>query len=396
MRRKNKQLRHSGSAFNSVACTRGITAAGRPLCLGFILAFAVALISPAHASTLFALVDTGELFTSTDGGADWSLQSTLPISDAAGLLAAATASDLFLASQSGTVYNSTDAGATWNAVGAISASDLVDLAGRTDGALLALTRTGTLWTSTDNGVSFTAQASLGASDLVSLARGDDGTLLALTETGTVRRSDDGGTTWNAVGTLPVSDAIAVRPLASDYFILTETGLTYESIDAGNTWSAVGTVSQVGMSGLIQDEEELVAMNSTGLTARSSDGTSWSWVGTVNQVNVVAVPNNAPQTTSVPVEPSDTVRIMMAAPRPNPARPGSAIQVSFTLPQSTEASLNLFDTQGRRVAARSAEAFGAGQSVVNWNLPALGSGVYFLELSAPGHSAATTRLVILES
>ena len=43
--------------------------------------------APGHASTLFALVDTGELFASDDQGITWTVRSVLPVSDAVGLIA---------------------------------------------------------------------------------------------------------------------------------------------------------------------------------------------------------------------------------------------------------------------------------------------------------------------
>jgi len=351
--------------------------------------------SPATAATLFALVDTGELFVSTNGGTSWSVGSTLLISDAAGLVAGTKPSDLFVASRSGTVFHSADGGTSWNAMGTIASSDVVDVGGRTDGSLLALTRTGVLWVSNDSGVSFTALASLGASDLVSLARGADGTLLALTATGVVRRSTDGGGTWSVVGVLPVPDAVAIRPNGSAYFILTDAGCTYRTLDQGVTWWEVGTVSQVGMRGLVEENGGLVALNRSGLAARSVDGVSWTWVGTVNQLEVVAVANDVPQTVAVPEGPAEAPRLVLVSPRPNPVRAGHVIQIAFRLPQAGGARFDLLDAQGRLQATRDEGPLDIGVSLLSWKLPLLASGVYFLRLSAGRLASATTRLVILD-
>jgi len=365
-------------------------------CVALMLLAGPVVTGSAEASTLYALVDTGEIFASTDGGATWPVQSALPASDAAGLIAASSTSDLFLASRSGTVYRSQDAAVTWSAVGAIPASDVVDLAGRTDGALLALTRSGTLWISTDDGVTFSAQASLPASDLVSLARDASGNLFALTATGTVRRSTDGGTSWTTVGLLPVSDAVTVRAANGACFTLTDAGLTYRSLDQGVTWIAVGTVSQVGMTGLTPLGDDLVAVSREGLVARSADGTAWSWVGAVNQLHVVALADDRPQTVDVPETPGVALRLLLAPPRPNPLRSGNVVTLEFSLPENDFVTVELLDVQGRRVASRPPESFPASHAIaVRWNAGNFPSGVYFVRLSGRSLGRSSRRLVIVD-
>ena len=50
------------------------------------LAFTMgAAVSPGSASTMFALVDTGELFASDDDGITWTVEAALPVSDAVAL-----------------------------------------------------------------------------------------------------------------------------------------------------------------------------------------------------------------------------------------------------------------------------------------------------------------------
>jgi photosystem II stability/assembly factor-like uncharacterized protein len=70
--------------------------------------------APVHATTThFGLVDTGELFASTDAGANWTLRSTLRVRDAVALSAGASSTELFLASETGSIYRSDDAGMSW-------------------------------------------------------------------------------------------------------------------------------------------------------------------------------------------------------------------------------------------------------------------------------------------
>jgi len=352
------------------------------------------LPAPAQAATLYALVDTGEIFASVDGGVSWPIQGTIPVSDAAGLVAASSASELYLASRSGTVYRSPDAAVTWSAVGAVPASDVVDLAVRPDGALLALTRSGTVWVSTDGGAMFAAEASLGASDLVSLARDASGALCAVTGTGTIRRSVDGGATWVVVGTVPVSDAVAVRCGGDASYVLAGTGLTYRSQDQGATWIAVGTMSQVGMTALTVSEGELVAVSREGLVAQSPDGTAWTWVGVVNQLNVVALGDDTPQAVGVPERPGTALRLRLAPPRPNPLRSGETLALEVSLPEDDILNVALYDAEGRLAASRAPEPLPASEgSMLRWNPGPLPAGVYFVRV-AGRRGSSSRRLVVV--
>jgi photosystem II stability/assembly factor-like uncharacterized protein len=153
-------------------------------------------------ATLFGLVDTGEIFSSTDGGANWNLLTALPLPDAMGLVAGVSPLDLYLVSTSGTSFHSDDGGSTWNGVGAIAASDVAGFVLGPFGEVLALTRSGTLYSSTDYGLTFTALAALTGSNWVDLARQNGtGRLFALARTGEVLSSTDQGVTWNPQGTL---------------------------------------------------------------------------------------------------------------------------------------------------------------------------------------------------
>jgi len=367
-----------------------------PILLALVGATGLVASAPVEAATLYALVDTGEIFASADGGTSWSVRAALPTSDAVGLIAASTASDLFLASGTGSVYRSQDAATTWSAVGAVTASDVVDMAGLANGSLLVVTGSGTLWVSTDHGATFSALASLGDPDVVSLARSISGDLFALTATGTVRRSSDGGTTWTAVGAIPVSDAVSLRTRDGICFALTGTGLTYRSQDQGATWIAVGTVSQVGMTALVAAGTELTAVSREGLVARTSDGASWTWVGTVNQLNVTALADDSPQTVGLPEQPGRTQpRLTLGPPRPNPLRSGAALELDLSLPESDRVTVELIDVEGRQVARRLPQDLPAGQELVlRWDPGVLSPGVYFLSVSGrqgrAGRSLVVTR------
>jgi hypothetical protein len=349
----------------------------------------------ATATTLFGLIDTGELYASSDTGATWQVQSALPVSDAVGLAAGQTSAELFLLSHTGTIYYSTDAGMNWNAVGVIAASDAIGFALRTDGALLVLTETGTLYESVDNGATFNALDALTASNFVSLANDvSGGALYALTATGEVRESVNDGADWVTKGAMPVSDAVEIQSHAGALFVITGTGLTYRSADAAVTWTAVGTLSQVHVSGMTSDGIYLIATVEEGEVATSLDGVSWSWRGAINQLSVMALATDRPVTTGVG-GPSAPLRLALGTPWPNPRAGSGTTTFRFALPAAGKAWLSLYDARGARIARSPSQVFpAAGQHSFAWDPGALKPGVYLVRLETDSGQAATTRWVTL--
>ncbi len=95
---------------------------------------------------------------------------------------------------------------------------------------------------------------------------------------------------------------------------------------------------------------------------------------------------------VPRSPDGGYRL--EAPRPNPLRSGDGATVTFTLPASSNAALELFDLAGRRVAQLDLGAAPAGTSTVRWSAPALPAGHYQIRLRAGGRRVAGATWVIL--
>ena len=350
--------------------------------------------SPAVAHSLFALVDTGELYVSGDQGTTWDVRSTLPVSDAVGLMAGTTSARLFLASASGMVYRSLNAGVNWTAIGSVSSDDVVDLGIRSDGALLVLSESGTLWESTDQGVNFSVLAALTGSNFVSLAVGNTGSLYALTRTGEIEESTDDGVSWSVKSAIPVSDAVSIRNLQTSLYVLTNAGLVFQSTNAGTSWVTAGTLSQVHMRALTQNVDRLAAVTSEGEVASSPDGSAWTWIGAVNQLNVIALANDTPYVIGVPEEPpSVTLPIALAPPAPNPLRAGGSLSIRFALNVADRVTLRLFDVQGREVSALESSAFDAGEHELTWSIRSLSSGLYFLQLST-SHANRSATLTVL--
>ena len=356
----------------------------------------VAAVSPARATTLFGLLDTGELYASTNGGVAWSIHATLPVNDAGGLAAGSSTSDLFLATRSGSIYRSTDGGSVWSAVGAVTASDVAGFTLAPFGDVLVLTRSGTLYSSSNGGVSFTPLAALTGSNWVCLARGKlVGTLYALTETGEVVQSTNYGAAWTYRGALTVSNAVSIRSHGSDLFILTATGEVAKSTDAGLTWVTVGALTQSGMSALLDvSSTELLVAAETGEVASSSDGVSWSWVGAMNQLHVMALGSDVPTVTGIESEASPP-RFAGRAPYPNPSAGAPGAIFSFTVVGADRIRIELYDARGRLAAARPYESVGAaGTYARRWQPKGLSSGVYTVRYVSSGGAVRSAKWVIV--
>ena len=92
------------------------------------------------------------------------------------------------------------------------------------------------------------------------------------------------------------------------------------------------------------------------------------------------------------------RTQLYAPYPNPPV-AAGTTLRFDLARHAEASLDVFDVAGRRVAKLAQRSFEPGRYRLQWDGRddagrTLRSGVYFLRLSGAGISTATVRLTFV--
>lgn len=87
------------------------------------------------------------------------------------------------------------------------------------------------------------------------------------------------------------------------------------------------------------------------------------------------------------------RLTLAPPQPNPRQGAGSVRLAFTLPVAGAVRLELFDLVGRRRAERRLEGQPAGPRQVDWALPEVGSGVYFLRVTDASGTSAVRRWVV---
>jgi photosystem II stability/assembly factor-like uncharacterized protein len=350
------------------------------------------LFAASRAATIFGLVDTGEIFVSTDQGESWTIRSTLPVRDAIALHAEATPVDLVLATRSGSVYRSSDAGFTWIPTGAIAVPDLVGLLVQADLSILVLTASGQVHRSTDHGTSFVQVSAISAPDCVSLTQMQPGQgLYVMTRTGEVFESSDDGNEWNAKGVISVPDAVSLAGTDLALHALTATGDAYESTDAGTTWIQIGTLSHVGTSSLVRGGSVWIASLRTGEVASSPDGVSWTWQGTIDQLVVTALAVDTPVASHVDPEPQ---AISTRSLWPNPASSAQGFTVAFRLPREASVALHLYDLAGRLVESRAPQRFAAGDHTFRWSPHATRVGLFVLRMESPNIASAQTKVVLV--
>jgi photosystem II stability/assembly factor-like uncharacterized protein len=365
---------------------------GRAGCLLVFLLIGIS-VAPAEADTLFGLVNTGELFASTDAGVTWDVRATLPVRDAIALRARLTPDELFLASQSGVIYQSTDAGTSWNAVGTVPASDVADLLIRLDAAILILTETGTVYLSTDGGATFDPLTTLTASNFVSLGMTTLGHIYALTRTGEVYESTDQGENWVPKGVINVPNAVRIEGERIYLYVMTDTGEIARSDDEGVTWQIVGTLSQIGMRGLVRDGTSLLAATREGEVAVSEDGTSWTWQGAMNQLSLTALAVDTPVGAGVEDLPP-IPQLSMSPPSPNPSIGGPG-WLRFTLQKEDLLEIKVFDSTGRLAVRREPRLFTAGPHVVPLDPDLQAAGVYYVLVTCSSGARGSNRWVVLQ-
>jgi len=186
----------------------------------------------------------GQIFTSTNSGANWTMRATgkswALASSADGSKLVAVDNDYTYPS-GGYIFVSIDSGVTWS--GGIGSPRLwKSVASSADGTKLVAVASGDqIYTSTDSGMNWIARDS--ARSWYAVASSTDGTrLVAAVYGGLIYTSADSGVTWvpRAAGRYwrsVASSADGSKLVAVDYYGSGSGGQIYTSTDSGATWTA---------------------------------------------------------------------------------------------------------------------------------------------------------------
>ena len=213
----------------------------------------VTAVEPGNSQVMWAVevaVGAGNVWTSTDQGADWS-QVTMPYENSVYNLVydPVTPTMVYASSMAFGVYKSTDGGSTWaqstNGLYGVYAYDmLMDSSGAmyigSQGAgVLKSTDQGASWAMMNNG--FTVGSGVNGIWLNGLVEDPTtpNTLYAITELGGPFKTTDGGASWSQLNGINVSgmNALAVDPeQAQTVYVGAGAGHVFKSVSGGAAWT----------------------------------------------------------------------------------------------------------------------------------------------------------------
>lgn len=192
-----------------------------------------AVTSSADGEKLAAVVQNGGIYTSSNGGVNWTARPS-GVQVWRAITSSTDGSRLAAIQQSGRIHTSADSGLTWTAQDVVR--NWYGIASSADGMkLAAVVQDGLIYTSTDAGVSWTPRASVRT--WRAIASSADGTrLVAVVEDGRIYTSSDSGATWTPRESSrrwyyvsSSADGLHLAAVARD-------GLIYVSRDGGLNWS----------------------------------------------------------------------------------------------------------------------------------------------------------------
>ena len=209
-------------------------------------------------SNLIACVYSGRIYTSSDGGVNWTERRPAGDTDKMWKSVASDddGSNLIACVYSGRLYTSSDSGANWTERRPAGDTDKIwqSVASDSDGSnLIACVYTDRLYTSSDGGVNWTERQPAGDTPKGwrAVASDDDGSNLIVAEySGRLWTSSDGGANWTE--RRPAGDAnknwqsVASDDDGSNLIAAEWGGKIYQSTDGGVNWAEIKPVG--GLAG----------------------------------------------------------------------------------------------------------------------------------------------------
>lgn len=266
-----------------------------------VMSFAV---DPAVPSTIYAGLDGGGVYKSTDGGLNWKTAS----SGIEGLAIHALAMDplagstIYAGTNNG-LFRSFDGGGSWHPANPGN-SDVV-LALAVSGANVYAGTAGGVFRSSDGGASWSPVIPLNGAMVQALAVNSAGHVFAGTTAG-IFKSIDGGTTWTPGNTGLTNTNIAgiaanpAAPLVA--YAATWGGGIFKTVDGGNTWTSASSgvaepyVRSLAINPLLPDT--VYAGTNRGAFRTTTGGGNWSQMTSIPgnaAVYAVAVTQASPST-----------------------------------------------------------------------------------------------------
>ena len=350
--------------------------------LEFVNAFVAAPTEPA--STILFAGGLGGVYLSTNGGTSWiAANSGLENKQVRSLAVISDETEgtttLFAGTTTG-VFRSSDNGTSWIASG-LDSSDVFALTVTKDETGRSIILAGIepevgisscIFRSTDKGSSWTASSlSTYNTTCFAMSSGETGetNIFAGTYSG-IYLSSDSGINWIHLDAGPHLSVRSIAIISNgaggiNIFAGTFLGGILLSTDNGESWSTINT-------GLIYEDKSVDALVASGdyiFAATNFSGSVWRRLLSEIFASVTSVENS----NNVPS------KFILEQNYPNPFNPSTKIK--YSVPQSSNAVLKIYDVLGKEVATLINEEKPAGNYEVEFDASNLSSGIYFYQLKA---------------
>jgi photosystem II stability/assembly factor-like uncharacterized protein len=190
------------------------------------------------------------------------------------------------------------------------------------------------------------------------------------------RTTNFGATWNAISAnlpeAPVNDIIIDPVFDSTLYVATDVGV-FASSDLGNVWNAIGT----NFPNVVVTD--LVLHNPTRTLIAATYGRSMYKIilDSVSSVKSVEL---------------KIKNFTLEQNFPNPFN--SSTNIRFTISESRNTTLKIFDINGKEIATLISQHLSAGNHEIMWNANEISSGVYLFRLTADTY-IETKKLMVLK-
>ncbi len=278
-----------------------------------------------------------------------------------------------------------------------------------DGTILHTTNGGSTWTTQTSGTNSPLTYVTFLNDSVGWVGGY----------GTILKTTNGGTVWNLIPNIAAYGITAITFVDSSngWFVggYPYCGIIRHTTNGGNTWVTQDSLVPLSFYGVafVNDSTGWAVGDSCSIFRTTNRGNTWveqhytvngSWLGCVSfsderhgwvvgDRGVILHTTNGGET-FVADKPSVSLpkKFELLNNYPNPFN--STTHISFSLPTASQVKLTIYDALGRELKTIVNEKLNPGFHNAVWNASSVGSGVYFVKMSA-GNYNTTKKIVLLK-
>ncbi len=371
-------------------------------------------ITVSNSGVIYAGTSTGDVYKSTDNGANWTssnIGAAFNIAD----IEIASNGYLFLSTTQNGVYRSTNDGLSWQQLAMTAGIEVRDLEIKS-GTIFVSSKDNGLGKSTDNGDTWAgASSSVPESNVGAFTITNNGSLLlGVKGSNGLYRSTDDGVSWTLTN-FPMNYRVySLTVAANNIFAGTAEYLDgiYKSVDDGATWQKLSNAStsyEYYSNGILtSDGKLLIGVLGIGIYGSTDMGNTWqlsnNGLTSLYGFVLAQAPNGTiyatsgdgvfkgTGTTDIGNEGTVINSYQLDQNYPNPFNPSTTI--SYNLPFQQHVSLKVYDVLGNEIATLINEEQQAGSHSINFNAAQISTGVYLYKLDA-GEFSETKSMILIK-